>query len=204
MKRNSESLKFERQYAKETKRRCRARGSHDDAVLLVSHFIEGGGKTEETKEQVLESLGWQRRLSNGLRELDWGRLDRAVNHTKDGRTHDDRPCTGFSLHYRSSAKGSQWMLIDPSGDFQHHLDVLLEQVRGDMQQQVAGRTVNGRRIASAHDAADMCLKADPPDHEGYRLMTTYAMELDRFGAVSNDTVAHINAWLSSKHLGSKP
>lgn len=200
MKANSETRKVQRAYYKDTSRRCRARGSHDDATVLVSYFIERNGRTSETKEQVLEAIGWYRRLPTGLRMLDWGRFERAINHVKDGRAADDRPCTGFSLHYRSSAKGNQWLLIDPSGSFQHHLDVILEELRGDIQQQAAFRTVNGRRIANAEDAAEMCLKAEPMDGEGHRILLSYSMEMKRFGAPSDETIASMNVWLDGRRV----
>ena len=86
------------------------------------------------------------------------------------------------------------MLVDPAGDLAHHREVARRELRGDLQQELNARTVIGRRIETAQAMAEMCLKASPPDGIGHRLMLTYAVELERFGAVSNNTLAELITW----------
>jgi hypothetical protein len=197
MKNNRTTQKRNRDYVKSTEKRCLARGSHNDAIALVEYLLARGGKDDKPAEQIAQDLRWEQRLG-GMRQTDMGRFHRARNHVKDGRSKDGRPCTGYSLHYRSSALGSHWMLVDPSGDLGHHTLVAAEELRGDIQQQVAFRTINGRRIATAEQMAEMCLKQAPPDGVGHRLLLTYTMELKRFGAISDELIAEIMVWLSGK------
>lgn len=196
MKYNRVTAKANRQYAKATEKSCRARGSHQDALAIVNYFIDHNGHVELVREALVEELNWWTRLSNGMKQLDLPRFARAVNHLKDGRTNDGKPCTGFSLHYRTSGRTSSWMLVDPAGDVNHRLDVAIETIRGDIQQEVAFRTVNGRRKANAEQAAETCLKQD--DGVGHRLLLTYAVEIERFGAVSNGLLAELNDWLAAR------
>lgn len=196
MKENRETRKVRKSYAKATDMRCRARGSHEDALALVEFVLSSGGKTDMTAEQLAKEMGWERRL--GLARItDMPRFQRARNHIRDGKASDGKQCTGYSIHYRTSARENVWMLVDPEGDLGHRKEVAAREIAGDVQQQVAFRTVNGRRIATAHSMADMCLHFDPSDVEGYQLMTTYAMELKRFGAPTDVTIAEINVWLQS-------
>lgn len=196
MKNNRETQKRNRIYDKETGRRCGMRGSHEDAVALVDYLLAHGGKTELPAERLALELGWEQRLGM-TRVTDMGRFQRARNHVKDGRAKDGGACTGFSLHYRTSARDNVWMLIDPRGDLPHRLEVAAREIQGDIQQQVAFRTVNGRRISTAHATADMCLQTEPSDVTGYQLMTTYAMELKRFGTPTDTTIAELAVWLDS-------
>lgn len=195
MKNNRDTAKRNREYAKNTETRCRARGSHNDAIALVEYLLARGGKIDKPAEQIALDLRWEQRLG-GMRQTDLGRFHRARNHVKDGRGADGRPCTGYSLHYRTSGQGSRWMLIDPAGDLAHHLDAAIEELRGDIGQQVAFRTINGRRIATAEQMAEWCLKANPQDGRGHRLMIEYSMELKKFGALSDGLIAEINLWLA--------
>lgn len=190
-----ENRKRRHEFDREMGRRCLARGSHDDAVALAEYMLARGGQADKPAEQIALDLKWEQRLG-GMRKTDTGRFQRARNHLKDGRAKDGKPCTGYSLHYRTSGKGSVWKLIDPAGGLQHHMDAAIEEIRGDIQQQVSFRTVNGRRIATAEQMAEWCLKADPPDGRGHRLMLEYSMELRKFGAVSDGLIAEINLWLA--------
>lgn len=182
-------------YAHDTEKVCRARGSHNDADLLIQYLMARGGHTDETAEAIAQALGWVRRLGSA-RVTDRQRFELARNHIKDGITKSGDPCLGFRIHYRTSAKGDEWMLVDPSGGIAHHRQVARAEILGDIQQQVSFRTVNGRRIATAHSMADYCLAATPPDTHGYQLMTEYAMEIERFGAVSDVTIAKLMAYFA--------
>lgn len=196
MKYNNVTKKRNRSYAQASERPCRARGSHDDAVALVDFLLQNGGKTDIPAEQLAQTLGWEQRLGSA-RMVDMGRFQRARNHVKDGTAKDGKPCTGFRLHYRTSARENEWMLVDPSGGLPHHREVATREIQGDLQQQVAFRTINGRRIATAHAMGEMCLQSEPSDVPGYQLMTRYAMELERFGAASDGTIAEMALWLQS-------
>lgn len=193
MKNNRETQKRNRNYSKEMGTRCRARGSHDDAIAMVEYLLARGGEADKPAEQIARDLHWEQRLG-GMRQTDMGRFHRARNHVKDGRGKDGMPCTGYSLHYRSSAKGSIWKLIDPAGGLQHHLDAAIEELRGDIQQQVAFRTINGRRVSTAEQMSEWCLKAG--DGRGHRLMLEYSMEIQKSGAISDGLIAQINLWLA--------
>ncbi len=190
-----ENRNRQRQFDREMGRRCLARGSHDDAVALAEYMLARGGQADKPAEQIALDLKWEQRLG-GMRQTDMGRFQRARNHLKDGRAKDGKPCTGYSLHYRTSGKGSVWKLIDPAGGLQHHMDAAIEEIRGDIQQQVSFRTVNGRRISTAEQMAEWCLKAETPDGRGHRLMLEYSIELRKFGAVSDGLIAEINLWLA--------
>lgn len=196
MKYNNETKKRNRSYARTTETRCRARGSHDDAVALIDFLLQRGGKTDLPAEKLAEALGWEQRLGSA-RMVDMGRFQRARNHVKDGTAKDGQPCTGFRLHYRTSARDNEWMLIDPSGSLDHHREVAVRDLIGDLQQQVAARTINGRRIVAGHAVGDMALQQDPSDVQGYQLMTRYVMEIERFGAASDGTIAEMMVWLQS-------
>lgn len=193
MRSDSNRPKHQRAYAKKTTTYCRARGSHQDALALVQFLLDRGGKSDLTQGNVCQLLGWEQRVGN-TRVLDMPRFQRARNHVKDGLDPDDKPCVGYRLHYRPSTQGNVWMLVDPSGDLDHHREVARRELRGDLQQELSARVVVGRRIETAQQMAEMCLKASPPDGVGHRLMLTYAVELERFGAVSNATLAELMLW----------
>lgn len=195
MKRNSLTVKRNRDYANSTEKRCLARGSHDDAIALVEYLLANSGKTDLSAEKLAVELGWEQRFGGGMRQSDMARFHRARNHVKDGRAKDGKPCTGYSLHYRASGQGALWMLVDPSGDLDHHLHVAIEKMRGDIQQQVAFRTVNGRRIADCEQASELCLKRG--DGIGHRLMLEAAMEYRKYGALSDPLIAEVNLWLAA-------
>lgn len=195
MKENSDSRKWRRHYYRETERKCRGRGSHADALVLVEYILNSGGRTNLTMDQLAQELGWEQRVGSA-RVTDLKRLQIARNHVKDGLAKDGKPCTGFRLHYRTSARENEWMLIDPSGGADHQMEIALREIQGDLQQHVAFRTVNGRRASAAHAAAEMFLKAG--NTEGYQRMTSLAMEYERFGAPSDQTIAELNLWLASE------
>jgi len=188
------SRRCQRVYARKTTKVCLARGSHHDALALVQYLLDHGGKSNLTHGQLTEALGWEQRIGN-TRVLDTGRFERARNHVKDGLDKDNiTPCTGYRLHYRPSTAENMWMLVDPAGDLDHHREVVRRELRGDLQQEVAARSIVGRRVETANAAAEMCLKASPPDGVGHRLLLTYALELERWGAVSNTTLAELMVW----------
>jgi hypothetical protein len=188
-------MRRNREYSSETEKTCRGRGSHRDAVALVEYLFAHGGKSTLTAQKIAEELHWERRLGS-MRQTDMPRFHLARNHVRDGRIKG-RPCTGYSLHYRTSRQGNEWRLIDPTGGLEQHLEAGYREISGDLQQQVAFRTINGRRIATAEQMAEMCLKATPMDGIGHRVMLEYAMELRKFGAVSDQLLAEINQWLST-------
>jgi hypothetical protein len=162
--------------------------------LVEYLMLQPGAETDKSAPQIAEDLGWTKRL--GLsRVTDLKRFHMARNHVKDNR-EAGKPCTGYSLHYRTSSARNVWKLIDPSGSLQDHIYAAASEIRGDLQQQIAFRTINGRRIATAEQMADWCLKATPQDGVGHRLMIEYSMELRKFGTVNDGLLAEINLWLA--------
>jgi hypothetical protein len=188
-------MRRKRVYATDTETQCRRRGSHHDGIDLVSYLMASGGKSDRTAAEICEDLGWWRRTGSSSRELDMGRFDRAKNHVKDG-TRDGGPCTGFRVHYRTSARGNEWRLIDPSGSLADHREAARAEILGDIQTQVSYRTINGRRIVTAHSMADFCLAATPPDTYGYQLMMQYCVEIENFGAITDKTIAELTAYFA--------
>lgn len=197
MKQNSKTLKQRREYARSTSKSCLGRGSHEDALALVERILDAGGKIAIPHEEIARALGWEQRIGS-IRRTDMARYQRARNHIRDGRTRNDEPCTGYSLHYRTSGRDNEMWLVDPSGDLKHHQEIAIREILGDLQQQVAFRTINGRRVDTARQAAQMFLNADPRDDEGHRLMTGYAIELEKYGTASDQTIQELIAWMGSK------
>ncbi|MBA3405705.1 MAG: hypothetical protein H0U13_13665 [Gemmatimonadaceae bacterium] len=198
MKQNSKTQKIRREYSRDTTKRCLARGSHADGVELVEWLLSQSppGETDLSKPAMCDGIGWEQRLPNGIRVRDMDRFHRAWNHVRDGRVSDGTPCTGFSLHYRSSQKGSRAFLIDPAGGSSHLKHTAIETIRGDIQQQIAYRTINGRRIATAQQLAEMCRTQDPADIQGQRLALLYADRLEEDGTVNDRLIAEVNLWIS--------
>jgi hypothetical protein len=195
MKQNRKTNRVRREYYQSTEKRCLGRGSHLDALALVEYLMQQPhAETSQSAPEIARMLGWEKRLGMN-RVTDLKRFHIARNHVKDGRDQG-KPCTGYSLHYRTSSAGNVWKLIDPSGSLQDHIYAAASEIRGDLQQQITFRTINGRRIATAEQMADWCLKATPQDGVGHRLMIEYSMELKKFGTVTDSLLAEINLWLA--------
>lgn len=188
--------RVQRHYAKDRTKQCRQRGSHDDAKLLVEYLYSYGGSTAKPAEQIALDLGWEKRVGI-MRHTDMQRFHIARNHVRDGLDKHGQPCTGYTLHYRHTGKDSRLWLIDPNGGLDERKEAAKEELRGDLQQQLNLRTINGRRIATAEALSEWCLKSTPVDGVGHRLMIEYSMELRKTGVASDQLIAEIHAWLAA-------
>jgi hypothetical protein len=179
----------------ETLKRCRAGRGHDDALALVEYLIARGGSAQQTNETIAMALQMLVNRGGGNWQVDTSRFVQARNHVKDGTTEDGKPCSGYRLHYRTSARGSELTLIDPVGDLGPHASVAVETIRGWMTRESQHHTENHRQIETVERLGDHALARG--DREGYRLCTRMSVELERDGTVSPSTMAEVQVWLGS-------
>lgn len=175
-----------------TLKACRKGRTHDDGLALVEYIMARGGKVEKTNESIAAELGMLKNLGGGVRQIDMSRFTQARNHVKDG-TDDGKPCSGYRLHYRSSGKRTEFALIDPTGDLGSHVIAAIESVRGWMTREAQHKTENSRQVEVWERLGDHALARN--DKVGYRICVGAAVDLDRDGTVSNQTMADAALWL---------
>lgn len=177
-----------------TLKRCRKGRTHDDALALVEYLMARGGKVAKPNEAITVELGMLKNVGGGLRKVDASRFTQARNHVQDG-TDDGKPCCGYRLHYRTAARGSEFTLIDPTGDLGPHAVAAMESVRGWMQREAQHHTENQRQIETWERLGDHALARE--DKVGYRLCARASVELERDGTVSSATMAEASVWINA-------
>jgi hypothetical protein len=183
-------------------KKCRAGRTHDDGVLLVEYLMAKGGKVQRTNEAIAAELRMEKSLGGGMRRIDMSRFVQARNHVKDGTDAAGRPCTGYRLHYRSSVKGTEFALIDPTGDLGPHLVVAIESLRGWMGVEQRHKTENRRGAEEWIRLGEHAYAR--ADAQGYRVCTRMSLELERDGTVSDTSMAEAAVWLDSLRAKAKP
>jgi hypothetical protein len=178
----------------DTLKQCRGRQVHADAEALVEYLLARDGRVEQTNEAIALSLNMMLNRGGGHWVVDAGRFVRARNHVKDS-VLDDKPCCGYRLHYRTSARGGELTLIDPTGDLGPHARTAVETIRGWLTRESQHHTENQRQVETVERLGDHALARG--DRVGYRLCTRMAVELDRDGSVSAPTMAEVQVWLAS-------
>lgn len=175
-----------------TLKRCRKGRTHDDGLLLVEYLMARSGKVEKTNEAIAMDLGMLKNLGGGMRKVDAARFVQARNHVKDGTEADGRPCCGYRLHYRSTARHTEFALIDPTGDLGPHLAAAIESVRGWLTREKQHHTENQRQIETWERLGDHALARG--DKAGYRICARASVELERDSTVSDKTMAEAAVW----------
>lgn len=179
----------------ETLKRCRVGRTHDDAIALVEYLYERNGSAASSSEAIAMALGMMKNLGSGHHVVDMARFRQARNHVKDGTSPEGKPCTGYRLNYRTSARGGEFTLIDPTGDLGHHADAAIESVRGWMVRESTHHTENQRQIETVERLGDHALARG--DKIGYKLCARMSVEIEREGTVSPATMAEAQVWLAS-------
>jgi hypothetical protein len=177
-----------------SRKNCRGGRSHTDAKLLVEYIFTHGGSVKKTNEEIAFDLGFVISHGGGMRQVDTSRFVQARNHVKDGVVAN-APCTGYRLHYRTSASGSEYTLIDPSGSLGHHAKAVIETIRGWAVREAQHHTENLRQTETFEALGDHALAQG--DKHGYRLCNKASIEIERDGTVSPTTLAEINVWMST-------
>jgi hypothetical protein len=178
----------------DTLKRCRKGRTHQDGLALVDYLMARGGKAAKTNEAIAVELGMLKNLGGGMRQVDGSRFTQARNHIQDG-TDNGKPCCGYRLHYRSAAKGTEFTLIDPTGDLGPHATAAIESVRGWLTREEQHHTENQRQIETWERLGDHALARG--DKVGYRLCARAAVDIERDGTVSSRTMAEANVWLNA-------
>lgn len=174
-------------------KKCRGGRGHDDALALVEYLMARAGKVEKTNEQIALDLGMLVSRGGGMHQVDGSRFTQARRHVQDGTTGDGKPCSGYRLHYRTSAKGGEFVLIDPSGDLGPHATAIFESVRGWMVREQQHKTENLRQSETFDRLGDHALSRG--DKSGYRLCARCSVELERDGTISPATIADLAVWI---------
>lgn len=172
---------------------CRGGRVHDDAVVLTEYLANHGGKVAMSNADLAVTLGFTRKVGAGLVQVDMSRFVQARNHVKDRVTTG--PCTGYTLHYRSSARGTEFALVDPTGSLGSHLTVVVESVRGWLVREEQHRTENRRQTIEFERLGDHALANG--DRDGQRLCVKAAVEVENDGFISATTMADLNVWLTA-------
>lgn len=178
-----------------TLKRCRKGRTHDDGLALVEYMMARSGKVAKTNEAIAVELGMLKNLGGGMRKVDLSRFQQARHHVQDGIDAEDRPCCGYRLHYRSSARDTEFTLIDPTGDLGPHASSALESVRGWMQREAQHHTENQRQIETWERLGDHALSRG--DRVGYRICARASVELEHDGTLSNATMAEASVWVNA-------
>jgi hypothetical protein len=179
----------------QTLRHCRKGRTHDDGLALVEYLMARGGKVEKTNEAITVDLGMLKNLGGGVRQVDGARFTQARHHVQDGTDADGKPCCGYRLHYRSSAKATEFTLIDPTGDLGPHANAAIESVRGWVVREKQHHTENQRQIETWERLGDHALARG--DKMGYRVCQRAALDLENDGSVSAHTMAEATVWLDT-------
>jgi hypothetical protein len=169
--------------------------THDDALALVEYLMARGGKVQKTNEAITVDLGMLKNLGGGMRQVDGPRFAQARHHVQDGTDSDGKPCCGYRLHYRTTLKGSEFALIDPTGDLGSHVSATIESVRGWMIREAQHHTENQRQIETWERLGDHALARG--DKTGYRICARAALELEQGGTVSEATMAEAAVWVDA-------
>jgi hypothetical protein len=175
-------------------KRCRRGRVHDDAASLVDHLMSHGGSVAKPNEAIAFDLGFIINRGAGMRQVDMSRFVKARNHVRDG-LDGTSPCCGFRLSYRTSARGSEYALIDPSGNLGSHALVAVETLRGWITREAQHHTENLRQVESFESLGEHALNCG--DKVGYRLCAKCAMELERDGTVTPATMAEFMVWTTT-------
>jgi hypothetical protein len=154
-----------------------------------------GGKVQKTNEAIAVDLGMLKNLGSGMRQVDGARFTQARHHVQDGIDADDKPCCGYRLHYRAAAKGTEFALIDPTGDLGPHVVATIESVRGWMTREQQHHTENQRQIETWERLGDHALARG--DKAGYRICARASVELEAEGTLSDKTMAEAALWVDA-------
>lgn len=179
----------------DTLKKCRAGRTHDDALQLVEYIMARGGKVQKSNEAIADDLGMRKNRGGGVRLVDMPRFAQARRHVQDGTSPDGKPCTGYRLHYRSTARDTEFALADSTGDMGSHVVVAIESVRGWLVRERQHQTENHRQIEIWERLGDHALARN--DKTGYRICMRAAIELEQDGTVSSKTMADANVWLDA-------
>ena len=169
-------------------------GAHQDATHLVEYLLERSGRIEKSNEAVAYDLAMFKGYGGGRYETDMGRYHRARNHIKDGTSPDGKPCVGYRLNYRSTQRGAELTLIDPTGDLGSHAVAAVETIRGWMTREAQHHTENRRQIETVERLGDHALARG--DRAGYKLCARMSVEIEREGTVTPQTMADVEVWLA--------
>jgi hypothetical protein len=173
---------------------CHGGRVHDDAAAIVTYLMDHGGRVARTNEGIAFELGMFVNLGGGVRKTDMSRFSKARNHIKDASV-EASPCTGYRLHYRTTVKGSELVLIDPSGDLGDHLWAVVETARGWAVREAQHHTENLRQTEIFERLGEHALNRQ--DRQGYRLCQKAAMEIERDGTLTPATMADLMVWMDS-------
>jgi flavin-binding protein dodecin len=177
-----------------TRKNCRGGRVHDDALALVEYLLAQGGRVAKTNDSLAFDLSFVINHGGGVRQVDKSRFAQARNHVKDS-VRGGGPCCGYRLHYRSTVRNTEYALIDPNGSLGSHLDAAIETVRGWAVREAQHHTENQRQVETFEVLGDHALSRG--DKEGYRICVKAAVELDRDGTVTSNTMADLQVWLSN-------
>jgi hypothetical protein len=175
-----------------TLKQCHKGRTHDDGLQLVEYLMARGGSVRKPNETIAIDLGMLKNLGGGNLQVDGPRFAQARHHVQDGIDADRKPCCGYRLHYRTTVKGSELALIDPTGDLGSHVVATIESVRGWMVREKQHHTENQRQIETWERLGDHALARD--DRDGYRICARAAVELEQGGTVSDATMAEAAVW----------
>lgn len=178
-----------------TRKVCRGKRGHDDAIALVEYLMNRGGKVEKTNEAIAMDLAMMVNRGGGNWQVDVSRFMQARRHVQDNVGEGGGPCTGYRLNYRASGGKSQLVLTDPVGDIGHHATAAVEAIRGWMSRESQHHTENLRQIAEIEALGDHALAQG--DRNGYKLCARMSVELERDGTVLPQTMAEVGVWLES-------
>lgn len=177
-----------------TLKKCRRGGTHDDGLALVEYLMARGGASNKSNEAITIGLGMFVNRGGGMHQVDKARFTQARRHVQDGMDATGAPCCGYRLHYRSSAQGTEFTLIDPTGDLGPHAGAAMESFRGWMTREAQHHTENLRQIETCERLGDHALARG--DKVLYRICARGAVEIEQTGTISAATMAEFAVWQS--------